>query len=135
MSSSADSGESLAGLRILLVEDEGAISLLLESLLEAAGCAVVGPASSLVEAQRLAEAAQIDLALLDVNVGGHQIYPVAERLSSRRIPIIFSTGYGPDGLDPRWKRTPVLVKPFTARQLESMLRRTLRDQSPIVVPD
>jgi CheY-like chemotaxis protein len=121
-----DSGSPFAGVRVLLVEDEGAISLLLETLLESLGCGIVGPASSLAEADRYAAEADFDIALLDVNVGGHRIYPVAERLLARNIPFVFSTGYGTEGLDRRWHSTPVLVKPFTARQLEASLRRTLK---------
>ncbi|MDX9740139.1 MAG: response regulator [Gammaproteobacteria bacterium] len=121
-----DTGLQLTGVRVMLVEDEGAISLLLETLLESLGCRVVGPASSLSQADKLAAEAEIDVALLDVNVGGERIYPVAEHLAARRVPIVFSTGYGTDGLDRRWHSTPVLVKPFSARQLETALRRVLK---------
>lgn len=114
---------ALEGLRVLLVEDEGAISLLLESLLEGLGCRVVGVASSLGDALRLAETPGIDIALLDVNVGGEPVYPVAERLAERGVPIVFSTGYGVSGLALRWRTAPVLVKPFTSRQLEAVLRK------------
>jgi CheY-like chemotaxis protein len=124
----ADDGVPFTGIRVLLVEDEGAISLLLETLLEALGCRIVGPASSLAEASRFAADAEFDVGLLDVNIGGQRIYPVAERLIERGIPFIFSTGYGTEGLDRRWHSTPVLVKPFTARQLETCLRRTLKDR-------
>ena len=120
----------LTGTRVLLVEDEGAISLLLESLLESLGCRIAGLASTLSEADRLAASADIDVALLDVNVGGVPVYPAAERLVARGIPIVFSTGYGAEGLDRRWHSTPILVKPFTVRQLENMLRRALRGRSP-----
>lgn len=127
-----DRDPPLDGLRVLLVEDEGAISLLLESLLETLGCRVVGVASVLDDALRIAETAELDVALLDVNVTGQPVYPVAERLAVRGVPIIFSTGYGAAGLAARWRTTPVLVKPFTARQLETALRKVRRAAGPDV---
>ncbi len=120
---------SLAGLRILLVEDEGAISLLLESLLQALGCRVVGVAASLDEALALSRGVVVDIALLDVNIAGTPVYPLAEQLRARSVPIVFSTGYGVAGLAEPWRSAPVLLKPFTVGQLASVLRRVRQAQT------
>jgi CheY-like chemotaxis protein len=112
---------SLAGLRILLVEDEGAISLLLETLLQMLGCRVVAIAASLEDAMEIGRGTDMDIAVLDVNIAGEPIYPFAEQLRARGIPIVFSTGYGAAGLSEAWRGTPVLLKPFTARQFAAAL--------------
>src|SRR3546814_9846381 len=84
---------SLAGLRILVVEDELLVALELEMMLIGLGCDVVGPASRLEKAMQLAAAEAIDGAILDVNLRGRPVYPVATALKARGIPFLFSTGY------------------------------------------
>lgn len=124
-------GQSLGGLRILLVEDEGAISLLLESLLEMLGCRMVAVATSLEEAMAFDHGEVVDIAVLDVNIAGKPVYPLAERLRASGIPIVFSTGYGAAGLAQAWRGVPVLLKPFTARQLAAALDTAHRSRKEV----
>lgn len=100
------------GRRILVVEDEMLVAMLLEDMLAEAGHAVVGPFSHINGALEAIDRETVDLAILDVNVGGHEIYPVAERLAERHIPFAFATGYGAHGLREPWQERPTLQKPF-----------------------
>src|SRR5215213_151250 len=81
--------DELKGLRILVVEDEAAISLLLEDMLLDFGCEVIGPAARLSAALEAVSRESLDIAILDVNVAGEPIYPVAEALDARKIPFVF----------------------------------------------
>jgi CheY-like chemotaxis protein len=116
---------SLAGLSILVVEDETIISLLLEDMLLSLGCAHVWHASGVSEALKLLKERRPDAALLDVNLSGQPAYPVAERLESEAIPFIFSTGYGAGGLPARWGAKQTVQKPFTQQALEKALSAAL----------
>src|SRR5512134_2155638 len=80
--------------RVLCVEDEALVSMLVEDMLSDLGVEIVGPVATLEEALAYAREADIDAAVLDINVGGLLTYPVAEILQARGVPIIFSTGYG-----------------------------------------
>jgi CheY-like chemotaxis protein len=111
----------LNGLRILVVEDEAAISLLLEDMLLDFGCEVIGPAARLSAALEAVSREQVDLAILDVNVAGEPIYPVAEALAQRSIPFVFSTGYGSAGIRDTFRDRPVLQKPFAQHDLKQKL--------------
>lgn len=111
----------LNGLRILVVEDEAAISLLLEDMLLDFGCEVIGPAARLSAALDAVSKEQVDLAILDVNVAGEPIYPVAEALAQRSIPFVFSTGYGSAGIRDTFRDRPVLQKPFAQHDLKQKL--------------
>ena len=84
MSAGVTGGNDLNGLRVLVVEDEAAISLLLEDMLLDFGCEVIGPAARLAAALEAVAREKVDLAILDVNVAGEPIYPVAEALVERR---------------------------------------------------
>jgi CheY-like chemotaxis protein len=86
---------SLAGKRILLVEDEFIIAAMAEDMLTGLGATVIGPASTIATALRLAESDRIDAAVLDVNMDGDRIDPVAEALGARSIPVIFARGTAP----------------------------------------
>jgi CheY-like chemotaxis protein len=108
-------------LRILLVEDEAIIAIMIEDVLADLGCEVVGPAANVPEAIRLAKSEQLAGAFLDVNLGGASIYPVADLLSARRIPFVLVSGYGVGGIDPRLVGTPVLSKPILDADLERAL--------------
>ncbi|MDP8917803.1 MAG: response regulator [Pseudomonadota bacterium] len=121
MTESVTSDGDLNGLRILVVEDEAAISLLLEDMLLDFGCEVVGPAARLSAALDAVSREQVDLAILDVNVAGEPIYPVAEALAQREIPFVFSTGYGSAGIRDTFRDRPVLQKPFAQHDLKQKL--------------
>lgn len=116
---------TLQGRRILIVEDEAMIAMLVEDMLADLGCAVIGPAHDLGSALALAEEATIDAAVLDVNLGGQTSFAVADALRRRGAPVIFATGYGEAGLRPGDAGAPVLRKPYRARDLEAALRKVL----------
>jgi len=82
----------LAGLRVLVVEDEMMVSMLIEDMLSDLGCKVVGPASRLEEAIALVDSQEIDCAVLDVNLGGQPIFPLADILRAQGAPVAFATG-------------------------------------------
>jgi CheY-like chemotaxis protein len=111
----------LAGLRVLVVEDEMMVSMLIEDMLSDLGCSVIGPASRLDEAIELAKTSDIDCAVLDVNLGGQPIFPLADLLRERGRPFAFATGYGDAGVREIDKGTPVLQKPFREGDLARVL--------------
>lgn len=106
------SATPLSGRRILIVEDEALVSMVIEEALKDLGCAIVGPVSTRDQALALAKTEPLDGALLDVNLGGEPVYPVADALSLRGIPFAFVTGYGQGGIADRYAAAPTLVKPF-----------------------
>ncbi|MFN3930705.1 MAG: response regulator [Brevundimonas sp.] len=114
--------QAFAGRRVLIVEDESLVAMLLETILEDMGCEPVGPAATVDEGLELvADPAAIDAALLDVNVAGRQVFPVAEALKARGVPFVFSTGYGEGGLPDEWRGQPTLQKPFTEAAVRDAL--------------
>lgn len=116
----ADSA-ALNGLRVLVVEDEAAIAMLLEDMLLDFGCEVVGPVGRLAPAIKAAADETFGIAILDVNLAGEPIYAVAEVIAERGLPFVFSTGYGAAGIKDPFRGRPVVQKPFT----QSELRRSL----------
>jgi CheY-like chemotaxis protein len=106
--------------RILLVEDEAMIGIMMRELLTEYGMFVVGPCCSLQEAMSEATG-EFDGAILDLNLAGEFVYPVAALLSSRNIPFIFVTGYGDESVDARFTGSPILHKPITRESLETHL--------------
>ncbi len=113
--------ESLTGLKILLVEDEAMIAMLVEDMLMDSGATVVGPAGGVKAALDAISTEEIDGALLDVNLGGEQSFEVADALASRNIPFVFVTGYGGAGVRERYPDAPTLQKPFVTSDLERAL--------------
>lgn len=109
---------SLAGRSILLVEDELLVALLVEDLLKDAGAAIVGPAPRVAAAlDMIATAGRIDMALLDVNLAGEWIWPVAGDLRARGIPYVLLTGYGPGSVPAEHVDAGVLTKPVSEADL------------------
>ena len=114
--------QAFSGRRVLIVEDESLVAMLLETILEDMGCTPVGPAATVDEALRMASDGEpVDAALLDVNVAGRQVFPVAEALRDRGVPFVFSTGYGEGGLPAEWRGHPTLQKPFTEAAVRDAL--------------
>lgn len=115
----------LGGARVLVVEDEFAVLLLIEDMLSELGCEIVGTATRLSDALALAGRAECDAAILDVNINGENVGPVAETLAARGIPMVFSTGYGPTGIESRWRERPALQKPYRIEEFAAALRQAL----------
>ncbi|HEY3778658.1 MAG TPA: response regulator [Rhizomicrobium sp.] len=111
--------------RILVAEDEFLVYLALDEELREAGYAVVGPFASLAETQEAVAREAVDLALLDINMGGEMAWPAADALMARNIPVIFLSGYGPGVLPERYQALPRLAKPFDPRLLLNEIRRAL----------
>ena len=108
-------------LRVLVVEDEGLILMLLEEHLLDLGCRIVATASRLDTALVQARSAPVNMAILDVNLAGRLSYPVAMILIERHIPFIFATGYGAPAVPSEMQNVPILAKPFFREQLAKML--------------
>lgn len=113
--------QAFAGRRVLVVEDESLVAMLLETILEDMGCIAVGPAATVDEGLRMATDETVDAALLDVNVAGRQVFPVAQVLKDRGVPFVFSTGYGEGGLPDEWRGHRTLQKPFTEAAVRDAL--------------
>ena len=121
-----DGKELLKDRRILIVEDEMMIAMLLEDMLVDLGCSVVGPSASLEPALDLAKSDDaLDVAILDVNLAGQPVFPVADILRAKGDPIIFSSGYGDAGLREIDRAATVLQKPFRAGDLARALTTAL----------
>jgi DNA-binding response OmpR family regulator len=108
----------LEGARILVVEDEAMLVLEIESALEDAGAEVVGPCMNLRQALQEVQDGEIDAAILDVNLRGEEVFPVAERLHGRGIPFLFHTAHGDRvELGARFENAPVCRKPILVEDL------------------
>ena len=112
--------------RVFVVEDEIMIRMLLEDMLADLGYGVAASAGGLNEAMILAKESEFDLAILDVNLNGDPVYPVADLLMQRGVPFAFSTGYGERGLPEPYRGRPTLQKPFQLENLESILTSIAR---------
>ena len=97
------------------------MALQLEDMLSDLGCAVIGPAARVHQALDLLNGQRVDAAVLDLNVAGELVYPVAEALTRRGVPFIFATGYGASGLTEPYRSRPVLQKPFLLTQLRKAM--------------
>jgi CheY-like chemotaxis protein len=110
-----------SGCRVLVVEDEMMVLMNIEGALADFGCAAVSAAATADAALALLETERFDVAMLDVNLGGHSSFRVADALATRSIPFVFSTGYGEHGIEARFADRPVLQKPYSDRQLRATL--------------
>lgn len=113
----------MSGCRVLVVEDEALIAMALEDILLDLGCEVIGPASTVESALKLAETEAIDGALLDINVRGTLIYPVAERLMARDIPVVLCSGYALTSAIPApFNDLPQIAKPYNPAMVRSTIQ-------------
>lgn len=114
----------LQGARVLVAEDEFAIAMFLVDYLELKGVHTVGPAGDLAALGRLVDEHPIDVALLDINLGGEQVYPLADRLVAAGIPFLLTSGYD-DNVPSRFADVPRCAKPYhiqvLVQQLETLL--------------
>ncbi len=115
----------LSGKRILAVEDEALIAVMLEDMLSDLGVVTVGPAGTVTSALALAQSETFDAAILDVNLRGERIDPVAAVLAERAIPFVFVTGYGEVRIDGQ-PHAPVIDKPYTQDKLAKALSQILK---------
>ncbi len=106
--------------RVLLVEDEALVAMMIQECLAERGHSVLGPISTASEALEAAKEGDFDAAILDINLGDGMAYPVAEILSSRGVPFVFVTGYEADAVDGRFSGVPVLQKPIERQMLQKI---------------
>lgn len=113
----------------LIVEDESLVALLIEEAITEIGLPTLGPVNRVAKAIQLIGTRPPDGALLDVNLAGEPVYPVADALIAKGIPFVFLTGYGEAGIRADYKGYPVLQKPFSIEQVQSVLKQ-LQPQGP-----
>ena len=123
-------GVPLRDRRVLLVDDESMVLMLVEDMLIELGASSVETAMGLDEAIRVAETAEIDVAVLDVNLSGRASYPVAELLRARRIPFLFATAYGSGEHERAWSGSVTVAKPFGTQDLAKALETVLGASGP-----
>lgn len=116
------SAPATAKRRVLVVEDEMLIGMLLEDMLTDLGHEVAAVVPRLKEALAAADRETYDLAILDVHLHGESAFPVAEALIKKGVPFVFATGYGERGLPENYRGRPVLQKPFAKDDLERVLK-------------
>ena len=115
--------------RVLVVEDEALVAMLIEDMIHDSGDEMVGSACRLSDALVLAQETQADVALLDINLGGALAYPVADVLRQRGVPIVFTSGYGSAGLSERFQDCPILDKPFDQHSLEHAIHTVVKSNA------
>ena len=116
---------SLAGKRVFIVEDEALILYTLQDMLEDLGCEVTASALRISDALAKAESTAFDVAVLDVNVAGERIDPVADLLAARGVPFLFATGYGRTSIPEAHQERVVMAKPYRKADLKAALDAVL----------
>lgn len=111
------------GARVLIVEDEGLLALQIEDIFQSAGSTVIGPFSDVTRARHAARHKAVDFAVLDTNLNGEPVYPLADELSANGIPFVFVTGYEASNLPERFRSIPRVSKPFDPADLTKQLQR------------
>jgi CheY-like chemotaxis protein len=129
MTSAMPARPAVPAKRVLVVEDELMIRMLLEDMLGELGYTVAAEAGRLDEALEATKTAEFDLAILDVNLDGQPISPVVEALVARGTPFVFATGYGERGLPEPYRDRPMLKKPFQIEGLKQMLETALERET------
>jgi PAS domain S-box-containing protein len=117
---SAASGKVVVGNRVLLVEDETLVGMMMSEILSELGFHVIGPVANVTDAMAAVANEVFHAAVLDVNLQGEMVYPVAEALTARKVPFVFVTGYAADGIDARFADVQVLQKPIERQMIESV---------------
>jgi CheY-like chemotaxis protein len=107
--------------RVLIVEDESLLVMVLEDLLPDLGYQVAATANSVESALEALDAQAIDLAILDINLAGEPSFPIADAMAARGLPFVFATGYGANIVPPQHSAVPLTQKPFGKRDLENAL--------------
>jgi CheY-like chemotaxis protein len=123
MTTAASALVTLAGLRVLVVEDEALIAMDLAATLRRVGCTTIGPARHVATAMCHVASDAPDVALLDVNLAGEEVFPVADALADRQVPFVFLTGYGRNVIPDRFRDRPLLGKPYSTAPLLATLER------------
>jgi PAS domain S-box-containing protein len=126
-STSDQAAGSRDAIRVLLVEDEALVAMMMREMLTDLGFSVLGPFMRLADAETAAREREFEAAILDVNLGGEMVYPVAQILSQRGLPFIFITGYGQESIAPNFAAAPVLQKPVDRDALRQALPGAQRD--------
>jgi DNA-binding NtrC family response regulator len=116
------------GRRVLIIEDESMVAMLLEDMLDELHHEVVATVGRIEQALPLISDPKFDFAILDVNLNGANTYALADALGERGIPFVFATGYGSTGLKPEWRTATVLQKPFQIRDLDRAMRKAMAAQ-------
>jgi PAS domain S-box-containing protein len=116
-----DGAAAESQLCVMLVEDEPLVGMMLKDMLGDLGVSIIGPFTSVAEALPAAGEANVDFAILDINLAGEWVYPVAEVLAGRSVPFVFVTGYSKEFLDRRFADIPVYEKPIEAQLLLNVL--------------
>jgi CheY-like chemotaxis protein len=115
----------MENLRIMVVEDEAIIGMLIEDVLNDMGCPNIDVFQSVQQALDYLRQNEPNYAILDINLRGEQSYPVADDLIAKKIPFVFMSGYGAQGVAKDYATAPTLPKPFQAEDLERLLRKQL----------
>ena len=110
----------MAGNRLLLVEDEALTGMMMSDILTELGFHVIGPFGRVADAMAAVGREDFHAAVLDVNLDGEMVYPVADAVVARGVPFVFVTGYGAEGIDSRFAQVLVLQKPIEKQMLESI---------------
>ncbi len=114
---------SLSGRKVLVVEDETLVAMLVEDTLADAGATVIGPVATVAEALAILRDQRPGVAVLDLNLAGETSEPVADALKQMGIPFVVASGYGAAGLPARHQDVPVLAKPYAPEDLTAALAR------------
>ena len=116
---------SLAGKRILIVEDSPVVGPFTADLLEELGCITVGPAPKMAVGRQLIEAEKIDGAMVDMHIRGERVFPLCEALVGRNVPFVLTSGYADWNMPEKWQDRPRLQKPYTLDEVEEALKALL----------